>query len=167
MLLQLHRTTLLKNFLVGNSSSWVCGWSHANDYSRKRILLRSIQVSCLGLKCSTILQDEMNVSPTFPETVVVEAPNGFYKKGWQVVVDDVCHVVLCFFKNGKPLKRVNNILITLVANKPNLEILLWSMQPIRCWNFRQDLGGMLTNARGTLKQLGALRLVFSLFGKSI
>ncbi|GJX97868.1 protein LAZ1, partial [Tanacetum coccineum] len=59
--------------------------------------------------------------------------SAFFKKGWDVVGDDVCNAVRDFFLNGKLLKEVNHTFLALIP-KVSTPIRVNDYRPISCCN---------------------------------
>ncbi|GKB35806.1 protein LAZ1 [Tanacetum coccineum] len=57
----------------------------------------------------------------------------FFKKGWDVVVQDVCNAVRDFFVNGKLLKEINHTFLALIS-KTTTPLKVDDYQPISCCN---------------------------------
>ncbi|GJW82256.1 RNA-directed DNA polymerase, eukaryota, reverse transcriptase zinc-binding domain protein [Tanacetum coccineum] len=70
-------------------------------------------------------------------TCTLTSPDGytacFFKKAWKVVEKDICDAVKDFFLNGKMLKEINSIIISLVP-KMNTPQKVSDFRPIACCN---------------------------------
>ncbi|GJS42106.1 hypothetical protein Tco_0567149 [Tanacetum coccineum] len=69
----------------------------------------------------------------------------FFKKGWNIVGQDVCNVVLDFFSNGQLLKEVNHNFLALIP-KVSTPIIVNDYHPISCCNvIYKCISKILTN----------------------
>ncbi|GJW37824.1 protein LAZ1 [Tanacetum coccineum] len=69
----------------------------------------------------------------------------FFKKGWDVVRNDVCRAVCDFFDNGKLLKEINHTFLALIPNVPT-PLRVTDFWPISCCNvLYKCISKILTN----------------------
>ncbi|GKC04232.1 putative RNA-directed DNA polymerase, eukaryota, reverse transcriptase zinc-binding domain protein, partial [Tanacetum coccineum] len=71
--------------------------------------------------------------------------SAFFKKGWDVVRNDVCRAVCDFFDNGKLLKEINHTFLALIPNVPT-PLRVTDFWPISCCNvLYKCISKILTN----------------------